>query len=89
MTDHLNISINSQLRRFIEKKLESGEYQTPEDVVLAGLVTLMQNRAYPDFPPGELARLIDEGEKSIANGGLLDADEAYRARQLRKASFEP
>jgi Arc/MetJ-type ribon-helix-helix transcriptional regulator len=71
------------VRSFIEEKLRSGRYRTPEEVVQAGLAALMQQP--DDFSPGEWDELLAEGEASIERYGTLDGDEALDARRRRRS----
>ena len=79
----MRLNLSPATERFIRSKVSSGEYDTPSDVVEAGLATLKQHM---EFPPGELERLISEGEASIKAQGTIDARTALRKRRQRRAS---
>jgi putative addiction module CopG family antidote len=62
----MNLSLSPQVRKQIEQRVRSGTYRTPEDVVAAAVSTLDQQESTGDFQPGELDRLLAEGERSGA-----------------------
>ena len=76
----------NQAQEFIDRKLKSGEYDSAEDVVRAGLSALQQQELFGDFRSGELDKLIQEGERSISERGTLDADEALADRRVRRSA---
>jgi antitoxin ParD1/3/4 len=78
----MKLELTPDMQRYIEERVGSGAYASVEDVLRAGLATLMQ---YDQFPPGELERLLEEGEESIRQEGTLDFDEAHEARKARRA----
>ena len=80
----MTITLSPDAQRLIEQQLRSGRFPSAEAVVLAGLQTLAE--AGDDFEPGELERLIAEGEASIKAEGVVDADEVYEG--LRRRSDE-
>ncbi|HEY8667019.1 MAG TPA: hypothetical protein VIL86_10155 [Tepidisphaeraceae bacterium] len=79
----MNVSLKQELVKLIDQRLKSGTYATPEDVVAAAIVNLDQQERLGEFEAGELDALLAEGEKSIAEEGTLDGDEAF---DLRKAN---
>lgn len=82
----MQISLNEKLSKFVEERVRSGQFASPEEVVHAALAYFRQQEVVNSFPRELLTRLIDEGERSIAEHGLLDADEAFNARRERRAS---
>lgn len=82
----MNLSLDPKLQQLIEARVKSGQYASAEDVVAAALLSLDQQERFGDFGPGELDRLLAEGERSITEDGTLDGDEAFRLRQSRRAS---
>ena len=83
MKSSLKITLPQAIRRFIEERVKSGEYASPDDVVRAGIARLMSE---DDFGPGEMARLIAEGEADIARGDVIDGEQVFEElRQLRKS----
>ena len=83
----MNISLNADAVKLVKEMIRRGEYDSPEDVVHAGIVALEQMLRHgpADFAPGELEALIAEGEASIKKHGTLDADAAFRARRRRRS----
>jgi hypothetical protein len=50
----------------------------------AAVVSLDQQERFGDFAPGELDRLLAEGERSISWEGTLDGEEAFQLRRQRR-----
>ena len=82
----MNLSLNPEVQRLIDERVKSGKYATPEDVIVAALLSLDQQEQFGDFAPGELDELLAEGELSIAENGTLDGDEAYQLRRERRGN---
>ncbi len=70
----LRFDIDTQ--KFIDEKVASGQYGSPEDVLRAALAALQFQESYGQFCPGELDRLIAEGEASLVDGGPIPASQA-------------
>lgn len=79
----MTITLSSKARKLVKERLDSGRYASAEDVVLAGLASLRRQDELGDFAPGELKRLVAEGERSIEREGTLDADEVFAALRGR------
>jgi Arc/MetJ-type ribon-helix-helix transcriptional regulator len=71
--------------KLIDQHVKSGKYATPEEVVAAAILALDQEEQFGDFEPGEVDRLLAEGERSIEQEGTLDGDEAFRMRRQPRA----
>ena len=82
----MNLSLNPELQKLIEKKVKAGRYATAEDVVAAAILSLDQQEWLGEFSAGELDQLLAEGEKSIKNEGTLDGNEALKSRKARRAN---
>ena len=80
----MNVSIRADLQDFVDEKIRSGLYATPDDVIRAGLIALKQHESFGDFAAGELKDLIAEGERSISESGALDAEATLQARRARR-----
>ena len=77
----MHLSLPAHIQRLIEERVRSGKYETAEDVVAAAVEHLDQQEEAGDFEPGELDRLIEEGEQS---GAPLDGETVLRElRELR------
>jgi Arc/MetJ-type ribon-helix-helix transcriptional regulator len=83
--DAMNIALSARAQKIIEEKIKQGKYASPQDMVEAGLETLVQQEQFGDFLPGELDRLIEEGEADIAKGGMHDGEKVFR--ELREKSL--
>ena len=79
----ITLKLPPDVRSFIEEKVRTGRYRSPEEVVKAGLAALMQQP--DDFSAGEWDDLLAEGEASIKRYGTLDGDEAMEARRRRRS----
>ena len=78
----MNLTLPPQIQKLIDERVRSGKYKTPEDVVAAAVATLEQQEQLGDFAPGELDRLLAEGEAGDAD---LDGEEVLRElRELRQ-----
>lgn len=86
----MELSLKPNVRRLIEKERKSGGYASAEDVVQAAMEALKQQRNAGDFRSGELNALIQEGERSIREEGVVPASEVFaelrnKSRKLRRA----
>lgn len=78
----MTVKLTPKMKKFVDKRVRSGGYASAEEVLMAGLAALEQQENFGNFAPGELQALIDEGEKSIREEGLITIDESYQ-RHLR------
>jgi putative addiction module CopG family antidote len=78
----MKLSLDASTELLIAERLKSGRYASAEDVVTAALHALEQDETGFDFQPGELDRLIAEGEASETLDGHAVLDEI---RQLGKS----
>ena len=76
----MKITIGPDVQKLIEERLGRGGYATPDDVILAAMGALEQVERFGDFGPGELDRLLAEGEA----GEPIDGVEALAARRKRR-----
>ena len=77
----MSMSLSPDTQRIIEARMRAGGYATADDVVRAGLASLEERQNLGDFEPGELDRLLEEGEKS---GSPLDGEQVLNElRELR------
>jgi Arc/MetJ-type ribon-helix-helix transcriptional regulator len=79
----MKLTLGRDAEQIIRDQLNSRRFADAESVVLAGLKSLAA-RGADEFAPGELAKSLEEGEKSIAQDGTLDGDEAFEARRARR-----
>lgn len=74
----MNVTLSPGMQEFVERKLRAGEYQSPEQVIEAGLAVLQQQEGLKDFAPGELEALIAAGQADIDAGNVYDGEEVFR-----------
>jgi putative addiction module CopG family antidote len=80
---HITLS-RQDLERFVEEKVRSGEYATPDAVVENALATLRLHEGI--LPSGEkLKKLIVEGQAEADRGELLDGADVFRSLLARNA----
>jgi len=60
----MQLTLDNELQRRITDRVNSGQYASPEEVIAAALVALEHEEHTLEFAPGELDRLIAEGEAS-------------------------
>ena len=80
----MNLTLQPELIKLIEKQVAAGRFSTPEEVVAAAVHALEQGEEFGEFVPGELSEMLSDGEKSIEQEGTLDGDDAFRERQRRR-----
>ena len=80
----MNLSLNATAEKLIVERIKSGKYATPEDVVTAALHSLEQEERVGEFAPGDLDRLVAEGDASGAPlGGETGFAELRAKHQAR------
>ena len=79
----MTINLPPKARKLVNDRLRSGRYGSAEDVVLAGLDSLRRQVELGGFAPGELERLVAEGELSIEREGTVPAEEVFSALRQR------
>lgn len=79
----MNLSLSGDAEKIIQDQLRNKKFPSAEAVVLAGLKSLT-SAPRDEFDPGEMDKLLAEGEKSIQREGTLDADEALAARRAAR-----
>jgi Arc/MetJ-type ribon-helix-helix transcriptional regulator len=80
----MTLTLGPEAQKIIDERMKHGGYATPEDVVIAALALMGQSEDSGDFAPGELDRLIEEGERG---GDDLDGEQVLaELRDLRERS---
>jgi Arc/MetJ-type ribon-helix-helix transcriptional regulator len=79
------LTLSPATQKMIEEQMGRGGYASPDDVIVAALASLKQQQAVDGFEPGELERLLAEGDADIERGDVLDGDEALANRRRRRA----
>ena len=80
----MELAIDRKTKKLIEEQIRLGHYENPEAVVRAAVISFSAQQAYDDFAPGELNKLIEEGERSIRKYGTVDADTSFRRRREKR-----
>jgi putative addiction module CopG family antidote len=80
----MTITLTREMKKIVDEKLQTGDFATAEDVVFAALQA-MKSQQIDEFEPGELDRLIAEGDESIRKEGTIDVDDAFAELRARRA----
>jgi antitoxin ParD1/3/4 len=78
----MTITLSSKIERLIKRKVKAGEYESPEAMVQAGIVRLLQDEH--EFAPGELRELVQVGLDEMERGEMLDGEKVFA--DLRRMS---
>lgn len=70
---------------FVQDQIRRGTFSSAEEVVVAALENLRGDCEFGEFAPGELDRLLEEGERSADERGWYTRDEARRELANRLA----
>jgi antitoxin ParD1/3/4 len=92
----MDLTLTPELQRYVEQKVKSGQYATPQDVVHAALAALMQQDDLASMPVEELETLypgfrqkIAEGLADIEAGRLSDGEEFFdQLEREERESFD-
>ena len=79
----MNVSLTPELERFVNDLMESGRYQSVNDIVSAGLEMLVVRQAAID----EINEMIDESEADIAAGRTYSPEEAREILRAHRQSL--
>lgn len=82
----MDITLSPGMQEFVDRKLREGAYETPEQIVEAGLASLQQQERYGDFAPGELDALLAVGEADIEAGRVYDGEEVFKELEQLSAA---
>lgn len=82
----MTVLLSSEMQKLIDERIRSGKYASADQVLTAALVSLDHQERFCDFAPGELDRLLAEGERSIKQHGTLDGEKAFQNRQRHRAA---
>ena len=80
----MNVSLRPEIAKRVNQRVKSGKFASPEEVVTAAILALDQQEQLGEFEPGELNRLLAEGEENIEKHGALDGERAYINRRARR-----
>lgn len=85
----MNIVLNAEWERFVTDQVNTGRFTSAQAVVETALARLMQEDPVADFEPGELDKLLAEGEADIERGDVLSMEEVrehFRQREREAAN---
>ena len=74
----MNMPLNPDVQKRIEDHMRRRGYASADEVVIAALSALEQREEAGDFEPGEMERLLAEGE---ASGPPLDGETVLAERR--------
>jgi putative addiction module CopG family antidote len=69
----MELNISLEMQHFIDAKIKSAQYRPAEEIVRAGLASLMQQEGIGELEDDEIAKLLPGLQKKIAEG-LADAN---------------
>jgi putative addiction module CopG family antidote len=68
----MEVALNPEMRSLVEELVRSGRFTSPEDVLHAGLTSLMQQERLARLPLVELEKAVPDLRQKVATG-LTDA----------------
>ncbi|MBW4508046.1 MAG: type II toxin-antitoxin system ParD family antitoxin [Scytonematopsis contorta HA4267-MV1] len=78
----MNLSLTPEVEQFIQTQLESGKYETAEEVVLAGIKLLEERERVYKGRFEELKREISIGIEASERGKVIDGEEFFQQMHL-------
>jgi len=81
-----NISLTLEQDAFVEKVVESGEYQNASEAVRDALRALQQRRREDDLKLRALRAQLQAGKEALDRGDFVELDAADLERYLRPAA---
>lgn len=79
----MQIALSEELKRFVDEKLQSGDYSTMDEVVADAISRWKANE---EIDPNLLRRKVDQGRIEADRGQLLDSNEVFR--EIRQHSAD-
>jgi Arc/MetJ-type ribon-helix-helix transcriptional regulator len=83
-TFSMNLILTPEMQRFVDECVRSGQFATPEDVVLTALAALMRDDPLKSLSADEMEEMypglrekIAEGVRSADAGELVDGEEFF------------
>lgn len=83
----MNIQLQSEVTEYIEGQVRAGRNNSADEVVAAAVYRMMRDERLGDFVPGELDKLVAEGEADIQRGDVLDGEEVFRKLREKTAMW--
>ena len=85
----MQVSLTSDMQKFVEERMKAGQYGSPEQVVHAALVALKAQEAATDDDLADLRRLIAVGIEQLDSGNAAPWDADDLKRRLREQARAP
>jgi antitoxin ParD1/3/4 len=79
----MNISLSSEIEKFIESQVESGKYPSPEDVIVAGIRLLEERERIYQGRFEELKEEIMLGVAASERGEFVDGETVFSQLQQK------
>ena len=79
----MNISLSSEIEKFIESQVESGKYPSPEDVIVAGIRLLAERERIYQGRFEELKEEIMLGVAASERGEVVDGETVFSQLQQK------
>ena len=73
----MKLDLPTELEQLVQRKVQSGRYGSPSDVVREALQLLEQRDELFSTPTAEMRRKIHEGWESAQSGALQDGDQVF------------
>jgi antitoxin ParD1/3/4 len=83
----MTIELSLELEALIQKRLESGVFSNPEEVIERALEFRATEEDWLAANRAEIAAQIQEGWDEASRGELMDADEVWAQMAKEKASL--
>jgi antitoxin ParD1/3/4 len=90
----MQLTIPPDLQALIEKRIATGAYETPEDVLRRALEAQDEDESLTEEERQAISDHIDEGFEQAERGELIDGDQArreiaqYRQQRIRAHQAE-
>ena len=79
----MNISLSSEIEKFIESQVESGKYSSAEEVIVAGIRLLEERERIYKGRFEELKREIMLGVEASERGEVVDGETVFSQLQQK------
>ena len=83
----MTIELNPEAEALIKKRLESGAFTTPEEVVERALELLTAEEDWLSGNREQIAADIQEGWDAAQGGELIDADDVRKRMEAKKQEW--
>ena len=80
----MNVSLTPELEQFIQSQVESGNYTSPEEVIIAGIKLLEERERIYKGRFEELRQEIMVGVEASERGEVVDSETVFSQLQQRK-----